>query len=78
MDNLSRDLTRSVIKKAVQRRIYFAPWQIFDSQLLDDYRMSDFFNLKARAAAATTNGTGSSKVATPSKNSQTLQPWVEK
>lgn len=42
-----------------------------------EYRMSNFFNLKARAAAAATNA-GSSKAATPPKTNQTLQPWVEK
>lgn len=39
--------------------------------------MSNFFDNKARAAAAATNGASSSKAA-PAKESQNLQPWVEK
>ncbi|KAL2048504.1 hypothetical protein N7G274_000416 [Stereocaulon virgatum] len=39
--------------------------------------MASFFDNKARAAAAATNGASSSKTAPP-KESQNLQPWVEK
>jgi hypothetical protein len=38
--------------------------------------MANFFDIKARAAAAATGGTSSSKA--PTKESGQLQPWVEK
>jgi len=39
--------------------------------------MASFFDNKARAAAAATNGASSSKSAAP-KEAKNLQPWVEK
>lgn len=80
---LSRDLAQLVLVKSwVTRRSFCRIFLIvlFFGQILalDHYSMSNFFNLKARAAAATANSAGSSKAATPPKNSQTLQPWVEK
>lgn len=39
--------------------------------------MASFFDNKARAAAAAANGASSSKAAAP-KETQNLQPWVEK
>ena len=39
--------------------------------------MANFFDNKARAAAGATNGASSLKNAAP-KETQNLQPWVEK
>ena len=39
--------------------------------------MANFFDNKARAAANATNGASSSKNVAP-KETQNLQPWVEK